>query len=322
MSKRGTGEAHRSVMLAEVIAHLRPIAGETYLDGTFGAGGYSRAILEAAECNVIALDRDGTVKPYADALAAEYGTRFDFLIGRFGDMAALLEAHGTEKLDGIVLDIGVSSMQIDQAARGFSFREDGPLDMRMSAEGLSASDVVNGYDEKELADILFIYGEERASRRIAKAIVEARQVAPIARTRELSALVAKQTRGDEGKDPATRTFQALRIYVNDELGELERALEAAEQLLRPGGRLVVVVFHSLEDRIVKRFLDQRGRIPSAGSRHLPIVLNPKTKTPTFKPSGRKAVAASEAEIAQNPRSRSAKLRSAIRTDALSWTEAA
>jgi 16S rRNA (cytosine1402-N4)-methyltransferase len=307
---------HAPVMLPEVLAHLAPVAGEVYVDGTFGAGGYTRAILDAADCKVVAMDRDPTVNPTAQAFRQQYTTRFDFLLGRFGDMEALLAAQGVTQVNGIVLDIGVSSMQLDQAERGFSFREDGPLDMRMSGEGESAADIVNRYEEKDLADILFIYGEEKAARRIARAIVQKRQEQAIERTGELANLVRSVVRASpkEKKDPATRTFQALRIYVNEELRELERALDAAERLLAPQGRLVVVVFHSLEDRIVKRFLSERVRTDAGVSRHVPVALaQPHAPLPTFSLITRKAVAPGEEEARRNPRARSAKLRAALRT---------
>jgi 16S rRNA (cytosine1402-N4)-methyltransferase len=305
---------HSPVMLAEVLQSLAPAAGEIYVDGTFGAGGYTRGILNAADCQVIAIDRDPTVTPTVEQFRKEYDTRFDFLLGRFGDMEALLAAHGLAQVDGIVLDIGVSSMQLDQSQRGFSFKEDGPLDMRMSGEGLSAADIVNRYEEKDLADILFIYGEERESRRIARAIVQKRQEQAIERTGELANLVRSVVRVSpkEKKDPATRTFQALRIYVNEEMKELERALDAAERLLAPKGRLVVVVFHSLEDRIVKRFLAKRSRTDAGVSRHVPVASAAPLK-PAFELLTKKAVLPGDEEMQRNPRARSAKLRAAVRT---------
>lgn len=307
---------HSPVMLDEVLALLAPVEGEIYVDGTFGAGGYTRGILEAADCRVVAIDRDPTVSPMAYALQQNYASRFDFILGRFGDMEALLAAHGVEKVNGIVLDIGVSSMQIDQSERGFSFREDGPLDMRMSGEGLSAADIVNRYEEKDLADILFIYGEEKASRRIARAIVRHREEQAFERTGELANLVRSivHVSPKEKKDPATRTFQALRIYVNEELKELERALEAAERLLAPHGRLIVVVFHSLEDRIVKHFFAERSRTDAGVSRHIPMAFSQATATKqTFTLLTKKAVLPGEDEMQRNPRARSAKLRAAART---------
>lgn len=305
---------HSPVMLAEVLQNLAPAAGEIYVDGTFGAGGYTRGILNAADCKVIAIDRDPTVTPTVEQFRQEYDTRFDFLLGRFGDMEALLAAHGVHQVDGIVLDIGVSSMQLDQSERGFSFKEDGPLDMRMSGEGLSAADIVNRYEEKDLADILFIYGEERESRRIARAIVKKREEQAIERTGELANIVRSVVRVSpkEKKDPATRTFQALRIYVNEELKELERALDAAVRLLAPKGRLVVVVFHSLEDRIVKRFLAERSRTDAGVSRHMPMSTQEAAK-PSFELLTKKAVLPGDEEMQRNPRARSAKLRAAVRT---------
>lgn len=305
---------HSPVMLTEVLRSLAPVAGEIYVDGTFGAGGYTRGILSSADCKVVAIDRDPTVISAVAQLKTEYTTRFDFLLGRFGDMEALLAAHGVTQVNGIVLDIGVSSMQLDQSERGFSFKEDGPLDMRMSGEGLSAADIVNRYEEKDLADILFIYGEERESRRIARAIVKKREEQAIERTGELASLVRSvvRTSPKEKKDPATRTFQALRIYVNEELKELERALDAAERLLAPKGRLVVVVFHSLEDRIVKRYLAERSRTDAGVSRHMPV-LHAEPVKPAFELLTKKTVLPGEEEMQRNPRARSAKLRAAMRT---------
>lgn len=308
---------HDPVMLAEVLAYLAPVEGECYLDGTFGAGGYSRAIMEMAPCRVVAIDRDPTVQPAADLMAQTFPERFDFIPGRFSEMESLLASHGVTQVHGIVLDIGVSSMQLNEAERGFSFREDGPLDMRMSGEGISAADIVNRYEEKDLADILFIYGEEKASRRIARAIVRKREEQAIERTGELANIVRSVLRPSkfEKKDPATRTFQALRIYVNEELKELEEALAAAERLLAPQGRLVVVVFHSLEDRIVKRFLADRSRSDAGVSRHLPVTLmHAQKEPPSMTLLSRKAVLPSDEEMKRNPRSRSAKLRAAMRTD--------
>lgn len=307
---------HASVMLHEMLAALNPQGGEQIVDGTFGAGGYTKAILEQADCRVFAIDRDSHVHQFADALKAQYGERFVFLSGSFGQMLQLLAAQGVERVDGIVLDIGVSSMQIDEAERGFSFKKDGPLDMRMAQQGMTAAELVNQASESELADIIHHYGEEKAARRIAKAIVQARAQAPIETTHQLAALVAKVVGRGKGKiDPATRTFQALRIHVNDELGELVRALEAAEQLLAPGGRLVVVTFHSLEDRIVKRFFQSRtGGLEESVSRHVPLTKQ-NAVAHSFALDMRKAVKASDDEAAVNPRARSAKLRWGVRTDA-------
>jgi 16S rRNA (cytosine1402-N4)-methyltransferase len=312
--------SHLPVMLDEVIEALAPREGGVYLDGTFGAGGYSRGILNAAPCKLIGVDRDPSVAPTVQGFAAEFGERFAFQVGRFSEMEGLAERAGEAGLEGVVLDIGVSSMQIDQAERGFSFMKDGPLDMRMGGDGPSAADAVAHLSERELADIFYVYGEERASRRIAKAVVLAREEAEISTTARLSEIVERASGGKRSKiHPATRVFQALRIFVNDELGELARALRAAERLLRPLGRLVVVTFHSLEDRMVKAFLrDRSGRAGSGGSRHAPeLEAGP---APSFKLIARKALVASDAECAANPRARSAKLRAAERTEALAWDE--
>lgn len=313
---------HLPVLLAEVLHYLAPRDGEVFVDGTFGAGGYSRAILEAAECTVFGIDRDPTVKPHADRLAADFPGRFKLLAGCFGDMEALLAAEGVSRVDGVVLDIGVSSMQLDEAARGFSFQADGPLDMRMGAEGPTAAELVNKLEAEELADIIYKYGEERHSRRIARAIVAMRAKRPFVRTRELAEVVERAIPGGAAKKggihPATRTFQALRIMVNDELGELERGLAAAERLLGAEGRLVVVTFHSLEDRIVKNFLRVRAGETGGASRHLPE--QKPVRAPSFSLLNRKAVQASAEEAAINPRARSAKLRAARRTAAEAWSE--
>lgn len=301
---------HVPVLLAEVIEALALEGGETIVDGTFGAGGYTRAILEEG-ADVIAIDRDPTAIQTANALAEEVGAKLTPVAGRFGDMGQLL-ADRAGTIDGIVLDIGVSSMQIDEASRGFSFQKDGPLDMRMGNHGPTAADVVNSLSVGDLARIFNFLGDERHAGRAARAIVARRDEKPFARTLDLAGVVGKAVgRGKKDKiDPATRCFQALRIFVNDELGELARALVAAESLLKPGGRLVVVSFHSLEDRIVKRFfIDRAGS--KGGSRHLPDVT---PDEPTFS-ARNKAVAATDREAAENPRARSAKLRSGIRLDA-------
>lgn len=307
---------HYPVMLPEVLESLNPVDGGVYVDGTFGAGGYTVAILEAAHCNVIAIDRDPDAKMRAEELQKKYGERLTFLHGCFGDVAALLAVAGIGKVDGFVLDVGVSSFQIDQADRGFSFRADGPLDMRMDhgGNGETAADIVNTYDEKELANLIYLYGDERHSRRIAKKIVERRAEKTFETTLDLAELVATAVPG-AGKEkihPATRTFQALRIAVNDELGELERALAASEKILKPDGRLVVVSFHSLEDGAVKSFLKEKSGSEPKGSRYLPEL--PSTMKATFKLEQRKAVKPSEKEVAENLRSRSAKLRWAVRTE--------
>lgn len=312
---------HRPVLLAEVITALAPRDGAIYVDGTFGGGGYSRALLEAAECRVCGIDRDPRALAAGAALAQRYPHRLDLLQGCFGDMEQLLAARGLTQVDGVALDIGVSSPQIDEPARGFSFRHDGPLDMRMGGTGPTAADVVNNLDEAELADIIARFGEERHARRIARAIVAARNERPITRTIELAEIVRRVVRrAADGIDPATRTFQALRIYVNDELGELSRGLAAAERLLVPGGRLAVVSFHSLEDREVKSFLRARSGAGAGSSRHLPVASG-KSRAPTFFLLSRRAIRPDEAETLRNPRARSARLRAAERTAAPAWTPA-
>jgi 16S rRNA (cytosine1402-N4)-methyltransferase len=314
MSDHGGPVRHVPVLLAEVLAALSPRAGGRYLDGTFGAGGYARAILDAAPgATLLGLDRDpSAIAGGADLVQAMEG-RLTLSQANFGELAEEAERFKMVPLDGVVLDIGVSSMQIDQAERGFSFRFDGPLDMRMSGTGQSAADIVNEAEEGLLANIFYHYGEERRSRAVARAVIEARRKAPIATTKALADLVAGIVRAEPGgAHPATRVFQSLRIAVNDELGELVRALHAAEAVLKPGGRLVVVTFHSLEDRIVKQFFAERsGRVP-AGSRHAPAVA---AAEPTFRLVEKGAVGPSEAEMRANPRARSAKLRAAERNDA-------
>jgi 16S rRNA (cytosine1402-N4)-methyltransferase len=300
--------AHVPVMLPEVLDLLAPRAGARYLDGTFGGGGYARAILEAAPCTLWAIDRDPDAIARGASLAAQFPGRLHLIQGQFGHMLDLLAEHGVTTLDGVVLDLGVSSFQLDDPMRGFSFRGDGPLDMRMSRSGRTAADLVNTLPERELADLLFELGEERASRRIARAIVAARATAPIATTAQLAGIIRGVLPPDRsGIDPATRSFQALRIRVNDELGEIERALDQASRLLAPGGRLVVVCFHSLEDRIVKRFMgDAAGRAP-APSRHDPRGLASRA-TPRFRLITRRPLRPSAGEVATNPRARSARLR--------------
>lgn len=314
-----TVSPHAPVLLNEVLTAMQPADGEIYVDGTFGAGGYTRALLEKAQCTVYAIDRDPSVAEFAEKLTREFPGRFFWLLGSFSDMLELLAAKGVSSVNGIVLDIGVSSMQLDRAERGFSFRFDGPLDMRMAGSGITAADVVNKTEEEDLANIIYQLGEERESRRVARAIVRAREQAPITTTLQLAEIVRKVVRGTKGIDGATRTFQALRIYVNDELGELTRALDAAEKLLVQGGRLIVVTFHSLEDRIVKQFLQSRSGETRGGSRHLPPVEATQPgasgNLPTFfLPSKKKPVQSSEAEADINPRARSAKLRTATRTE--------
>lgn len=303
---------HVPVLLHEVLDALRPRDGGLYVDGTFGAGGYTRAILAEPGARVVAFDRDPTAISAGRELVAASNGRLTLIEARFGDLARETRALGIERVDGVALDIGVSSMQFDQAARGFSFRFDGPLDMRMENAGRSAADLVNEESEERLADIIYHYGEERASRRIARFIVNARKNAPILTTAALADLVQRAIPGKPGDiHPATRTFQALRIAVNDELGELVRALAGAEDLLVEGGVLAVVTFHSLEDRIVKQFLAQRSGRGEARSRLLPGEAAP--PAPTFALEARQPVAPSQEEIDANPRARSAKLRVAIRT---------
>ncbi|MDR6264128.1 16S rRNA (cytosine(1402)-N(4))-methyltransferase RsmH [Roseobacter sp. N2S] len=304
-----TASPHIPVLLAPILSAVAPMQGR-WVDGTFGAGGYTRAFLDAGADTVFAIDRDPEVFVRAADWAGTYGDRLQLIEGTFGNMEALLPGP----VDGVVLDIGVSSMQIDQAERGFSFQKDGPLDMRMSQSGQTAADVVNTASEAELADIFFQYGEERASRRIATAVVAARKQAPILTTARLVEVIeSTMPKGKPGMaHPATRTFQALRIAVNDELGQLVRGLYAAESVLAAGGVLAVVTFHSLEDRIVKRFLAARAGMTPKGNRWAP---EENRIEPQFELLGRKAITADKDELAVNPRSRSAKLRLARRTDA-------
>jgi 16S rRNA (cytosine1402-N4)-methyltransferase len=310
---------HAPVLLDEAIVALAPRAAATYVDGTFGAGGYSRALLAAANCRVIAIDRDPAAIALGGELARANPGRFTVVEGRFGDMEALLAALGVSTVAGIALDLGVSSPQLDDPQRGFSFRADGPLDMRMGRAGASAADLVNTLSESALANLIYIYGEERFARRVARAIVAARREAPLTRTAELARIVRAAVPVSGTIDPATRTFQALRMEVNDELGELERALLAAERLLAPGGRLVIVAFQSLEDRKVKDFLRQRSAAAPHGSRHRPAL---PARPPSFRLIARKPIMPGAAEIARNPRARSARLRAAERTEAPVWEEAA
>ena len=299
---------HVPVLLEEAMGFLAPVAGGTYIDGTFGAGGYTAAIL-AAGASVIAIDRD----PAAIAAALPH-ERMTLVEGEFSRLDEIARVHGAERVDGVVLDVGVSSMQLDEAERGFSFRGDGPLDMRMSGEGTTAADVVNRMQRNDLARVIAVLGEERKARLVAAAIERARATGPIATTAELAEIVARAI-GRGGADrihPATRTFQALRIFVNRELEELAEALAASERILGEGGRLVVVSFHSLEDRIVKRFLADRSASRGGGSRHQPEAVPPPA---TFALLTQGAVAPGEAETAANPRARSARLRAAQRTGA-------
>ncbi|MGO9172576.1 MAG: 16S rRNA (cytosine(1402)-N(4))-methyltransferase RsmH [Rhodomicrobium sp.] len=306
---------HIPVLLREVLKVLGPRAAGRFIDGTYGAGGYTRAILDAADCEVLALDRDPAAIAAGRGLEASFCGRLKLAETPFSQMEDAAHAIGWTFVDGVVLDLGVSSMQLDEGSRGFSFMRDGPLDMRMSGQGLSAADVVNTFEKDEIANILYELGEERRSRAIAAAIVKDRETAPFERTGQLAGLVARVLghKPGEPKHPATRTFQALRLYVNDELGELERALLAAERILKPGGRLAVVSFHSLEDRIVKQFFAERsGKRPQA-SRHLPAEAH--GPAPTFELKDRHGIEPSEDETAANPRARSARLRWAVRTDA-------
>lgn len=307
----GGPTGHIPVMLKEVLDALQPARGKLIVDGTFGAGGYSRAIL-AQRADIFAIDRDPNVHEVAQEFVQKYGDAFHFAGGEFGQVDEICNAAGVEKVDGVVLDIGVSSMQIDEAERGFSFQKDGPLDMRMGRSGLNAADLVNGADGKDLTRIIGILGEERHAGRVSRAIVARREQSPILRTLDLANLIEK-TLGRKFSDrihPATRTFQALRIFVNKELEQLARGLFAAERILKTGGRLVVVTFHSLEDRIVKQFFANRCG-GAAGSRHMPEI---EKIQPWFIQSKRQAIKASEDEAHNNARARSAKLRWGIRTE--------
>ena len=313
---------HVPVMKDAMLSLVTPKDGGIYVDGTFGGGGYSRALLEAASCMVYGIDRDAAALRDGGALATRFDGRLILLHGRFAEMASLLAPHGVNAVDGIVLDLGLSSRQLDDAARGFSFRLDGPLDMRMDQDdpGPTAADLVSGGTEAELAAIIASFGEERRARAIARAIVAARAKAPITRTGQLAEIVrraaARQTH--TGIDPATRTFQALRIRVNDEIGEIERGLSQIERLLRPGGRAIVVSFHSLEDRPVKRFFRERSgqRQPNRHEPHGAM----KSPDPTFRLLTRRARKPDATEVSANPRARSARLRAAERTAAPPWHE--
>ena len=312
-----TSAGHIPVLLDAVVDALAPRDDAVYVDGTFGGGGYSEALLEAAHCRVFGIDRDPEAVRRGRALAERHAGRLRILEGRFGDMAGLLAPVNTDPIAGITLDLGVSSTQLDTPERGFSFRLDGPLDMRMGAAGQSAADLVATLSESDLVGLIRTFGEERFARRIARAIIVERQRRPIERTADLAEIVrAAIPQPGPRQHPATRTFQALRIAVNDELGELDRGLVAAEQLLAPGGRLAVVAFHSLEDRRVKEFLRQRSAAAPRASRHQPV--GPASVAPTFTLLTRRAVRPSAAEIACNPRARAARLRAAQRCASPPW----
>jgi len=312
MTSTGIESQHVPVLVSEVIDALAIAADETIVDGTFGAGGYTRAMLRAGAGRVIAFDRDPDAIEEGRSLVPD--SRLTLVNERFSQMDRVLAERGLGGVDAIALDIGVSSMQLDRADRGFSFSADGPLDMRMERAGLSAAEFLNTADEAEIARVLRDYGEEPRARAIARAIVAAR---PVERTAELAAIVRRAAgfRPGQKSDPATRTFQAIRIHLNAELDELEQGLEAAERALKPGGRLAVVTFHSLEDRIVKRFFRERSGGTPAGSRHRPVLAA--SNEPTFERVA-KPVSPTERELAGNPRSRSARLRSAVRTSAPAW----
>jgi 16S rRNA (cytosine1402-N4)-methyltransferase len=307
---------HIPVMLSEVLAALEPRDGEIIVDGTFGAGGYAEAILKSADCKIIAIDRDPEAFRLSGALAEKYPGRLIAVLGRYSEMQAIAAAEGFNSVGGVALDLGVSSMQLDEAGRGFSFAKDGPLDMRMGEEGPTASEIVNALPESELARIIAVLGEEKRARAIARAIVARRSDRPITRTSELAEIVAGVLgrKRDEVKHPATRTFQALRLYLNEELEELAKGLSAAEKLLKTGGRLVVVTFHSLEDRIAKRFFASRSTPAPRGSRHLPEAKGTEF-APSFRLVNRHPLEPSKDEIARNPRARSARLRAGERTEA-------
>jgi len=311
--------SHAPVLLAEAMEALALAPGAVIADATFGGGGYARAMLERG-ARVIAFDRDPDAIARGAALQAQFPDRFTLHQSRFSEMLGFVN----EALTGAVFDLGVSSFQFDEAGRGFSFQADADLDMRMDKQGLSAADAVNRLSEAALADLIYNYGEDDESRRIARALVQARAAAPIARTLVLADLVERAVGGRRGArtHPATKTFQALRMLVNDELGELARGLSAAERALKPGGRLVVVSFHSLEDRMVKQFITARADAQGRGSRYLPDVApnDPSRRASSFTLERKRATAPSDAEIAANPRARSASLRWAVRTDAPAWDE--
>jgi 16S rRNA (cytosine1402-N4)-methyltransferase len=318
-----TTPAHIPVLVEAVLAALAPRDDAVYVDATFGAGGYSEALLGAARCRVYGIDRDPDAVARGEALAKKYGGRLTLIAGPFGDMERLLDPFATGPIAGIAFDLGVSSMQLDRPERGFSFRQDGPLDMRMSRAGETAAELIARLSERELAELIRALGEERFAGRVARAIATAQRGRALGTTGGLAEIVRAAIpnfgpRRERGLDPATRTFQALRIAVNDELGELDRGLAAAERLLVPGGRLAVVSFHSLEDGRVKSFLRQRSET-ARGSRHLPP--RPGGSAPSFTLLSRRPVRPGEAEIARNPRARSARLRGAERTAAPVFAEA-
>lgn len=302
---------HIPVLGSAALAFLSPRDGSVYIDATFGAGGYTRAILDAADCRVIAVDRDRSAIERGGELCRSYGGRLMLAEERFSNLESVAQGAGHAAVDGVVLDLGVSSMQLDEAERGFSFRSDGPLDMRMGAQGPTAADVVAAASERDLANIIFLLGEERHSRAVARAIVKARADGPILTTRALADIIAPAVRTRSDIHPATRTFQALRIFVNDELRELALGLATAEHVLMPGGRLVVVAFHSLEDRMVKSFFAERST-SRAPSRHAPVI---EESRPSLRLLTKRPVVPDAGEIARNPRARSAKLRAAERTAA-------
>lgn len=303
---------HTPVMLNEVIQYLNPAIGEVYIDCTFGAGGYSRAILAATDSVLYSIDQDPEVIPIAEEVAKKFGSRFKFIEGNFADLDSLMSAQNIQSVDGIILDLGVSSMQLESADRGFSFMHDGPLDMRMSKTGQDAYDFINSAEQDDIANVIYNYGNERKSRSIAKKIVETRKLSPIKTTAQLASIVRSVVRKGKDKiDPSTKTFQAIRIHVNDELGALKSVLVAAERLLNENGRLIIVSFHSLEDSIVKEYINERTKPKQAWSRHLPFVADTEFQ-PRFKWLKNKVIAPTDQEIKSNPRSRSAKMRAAIR----------
>lgn len=310
--------SHVPVLVREVVEALAPMKGDVIIDGTYGAGGYSRAVLAVSDCRVIAVDRDPDAMTRAWAHAGA-DDRLKPAPGRFGELDAIARAVGVDGVNGVMLDLGVSSPQLDQAERGFSFMREGPLDMRMERQGPSAADAVNQLSEAHLTDIFRLLGEEPSARRFARAIMRRRAEQPFLTTFDLANFIEQSAGGRQGKriHPATRVFQALRMFVNDELGELSRALSAAERVLKAGGRLVIVTFHSLEDRMVKTFLRDRSGLAPSVSRHLPGTVSEKART--FELIERKAIEPSDSEIAVNPRSRSARLRWAIRTDGAPWS---